>query len=73
MEVKEAERLMCTHLASQMEGSLSFYVAQVDIALAVDQEGHQAVELLFVLSLDEAVQWCISVRVQCIVLSHFKQ
>jgi hypothetical protein len=56
-----------------MEGSLSIYIEQVHVTLAVDQEGDQTAEFLFVLSLDKAVQWCISIRVQCIVLSHFKQ
>lgn len=46
-----------------MKGSLSVYVEQVDVALAMDQEGHQALKLLFVLSLDKVVQWCISIRV----------
>jgi hypothetical protein len=38
-----------------MEGSLSVYVEHVDIALAVDQEGHQTIEPLSVFSLDKAV------------------
>ena len=73
MEVEEIESPVCTHLASQMEGGLSIHVEEVDVTLAVDKEGNQTVELLSSPSLDQAVQWCVSIRVQCIVLSHFKQ
>ena len=51
------------NLASQMEGSLSIYIEHVDVTLAIDQEGHEAFKLLFVLSLDKVVQWRISVQV----------
>ena len=64
---------MYTHLASQMEGSLSACIEQVDITLAIYQECNETVELLSVLSLDKTVQWRISILVQCIVLSHFEQ
>ena len=42
---------------------MSVYIEQVDVALAIDQESHEAVKLLFVLSLDKVVQWRISIRV----------
>lgn len=56
-----------------MESSLSVPVCQVDIAVAVNQQGHQTFELLFVSSPDVAVHGCIAIHVQYIVITHLHQ
>ena len=61
------------YLACQVESSLSVSVCQVDIAVAVNQQGHQTFELLFVSSPDVAVHGCIAIHVQCIVITHLHQ
>ena len=62
-----------THFASQMKGSLSITVAEIDVAFAVDEVHDETVVSLFVSPLDIAVQWGISTRVKCIVILPLKQ
>ena len=61
------------YLTCQVESSLSIFVRQVDITLAVNQQHHQTFELLLVSSPNVAVYWCIAVHVQCIVILYLCQ
>ena len=53
-----------------MKSSLSVNISIVDITFAIDQKGYQTVKFSFP---DEAVQWCISIRVQSMVILCLKQ
>ena len=70
--MKIATERLKTHFASQMEGSLSITVAEINVAFAVDEEHDETVISLLVCPLDIAVQWGISTWVKCIVILPLK-
>lgn len=68
------------YLACEVECSFPILILHVDVALGVDQEGHEAVELVLVTPPDVRMEWCVPI-VQVIhvhtltfqILQHFLQ